>query len=104
MLRGVLVLEAFDSVSLGALKQEPDHRVVEAPVDEIIDDCAKFQLAAEVVEVAHLRGTWGKGARGSSAAGERAQPGTSLVEVDVDSARGEEAPRKEGSQEGVGIG
>ena len=36
--RCVLVLEPLDAISLCALKQEADHGVVEASVDEIVDD------------------------------------------------------------------
>ena len=40
VLRGVLILEAFDAFALGSLKQKANHHVVEATVHEIIDDCA----------------------------------------------------------------
>ena len=36
--RRVLNLEALDAVSIGPLEQEADHGVVEAAIDEVVDD------------------------------------------------------------------
>jgi hypothetical protein len=50
----MLVLEAFDSISLGTREQKTDHHIVEATVDEIVDDHAQFRFPAELFEQAHL--------------------------------------------------
>lgn len=46
VLCGVLVFESLDSVRLSALEQEADHQVIEAAIDEIVDDGAKLRLAS----------------------------------------------------------
>jgi hypothetical protein len=61
VLRSMLVLETFDPVTIRALKEKANHRVVEAAVDEIVDDCPQHRLSADLVEVAHLRQNLGQG-------------------------------------------
>ena len=41
------------ALAVGALKEEPDHRVVEATVDEIVHDRAQLRFPAELFEQAH---------------------------------------------------
>lgn len=55
MLGSVLVLEAFDTASLGARKQEANHHVVEAAIDEVVDDHSKLGLPTELFKQGHLR-------------------------------------------------
>lgn len=53
MLRGMLVLETLDALTIGPLEEEADHHVVEASIDEIVDDRSQLWLSAELLEVAH---------------------------------------------------
>jgi hypothetical protein len=65
--RGMLVLELLDSVTVGALKKEANHHVLETAVDEVVHDGAKLGLASQLFEKSHVRGTWcmrGSGSRG----------------------------------------
>jgi hypothetical protein len=55
MLRCVFVLEPFDAFAFGASEQKPDHHVVKAPVDEIVDDRSQLRLPTELFKQAHSR-------------------------------------------------
>jgi len=44
----VLVLEAFDAIAFRPREQEADHHVVEAPVDEVVDDRSQLWLPTEL--------------------------------------------------------
>jgi hypothetical protein len=55
VLCGMLVLEAFDALALRPGEQEANHRVFEAPVDEIVDDQSQRWLPTELFKQAHLR-------------------------------------------------
>jgi hypothetical protein len=50
----VLILEAFDPLAFSAREQKSNHHVVEASVDEIVDDPSQLGLPAELFEQAHL--------------------------------------------------
>lgn len=50
----MLVLETLDSRPLGPLKKKPDHQVVEASIDEIVDDRSQRGFSAKLFEPAHL--------------------------------------------------
>jgi len=54
MICRVLVFEALDSAAIRAGEQEADHHVVEASVDEIIDDRSQRWLPTELFKQAHL--------------------------------------------------
>ena len=56
LIGGVLILETLDSIPFRTSEQETDHHVVEASVDEVIDDGSKFWLTAKLFEQAHLVG------------------------------------------------
>jgi len=49
----VLVFESLDARALRPGEEEPDHHVVEAPVDEVVDNRTKFRLSAELFKKAH---------------------------------------------------
>jgi hypothetical protein len=49
----MLELEALDPISIGTLKKEADHRIVEAAVDEVVNDSSQLRFSAELLEVAH---------------------------------------------------
>jgi len=46
----MLVLETLDSLALGARKEEANHHVVEAAIDEVVDDRSQLGLSAELFE------------------------------------------------------
>ncbi len=52
--RGVLIFEALGALSIGAGEEEAYHRVVEAAVDEAVDDRAERRLAAYLLEITHM--------------------------------------------------
>lgn len=54
MLASVLVLEVFEAVAFRAREQEADHHVVEAAIDEVVDDRSKLWLPTELFKQAHL--------------------------------------------------
>jgi len=47
---GMLVLEALDSIPLGTRKEKSNHHVVEAALDEIVDNRSQLGLSAELFE------------------------------------------------------
>lgn len=49
-LRGVLIFEALDSISFRPSEKETDHHVIEASVDEVINDRSKVRLATKFFE------------------------------------------------------
>ena len=55
VLGGVLVLEALHARAIRAGEEEADHEVVEAAVDELVDDRPQRGLPAELLEVGHAR-------------------------------------------------
>lgn len=48
--RRMLVLETLDSIRLGACEEEANHHVVEAAIDEVVDDRSQLGLSAELSE------------------------------------------------------
>lgn len=50
VLRRMLVLEALDSFALGAREEKADHHVLEASIDEVVDNRSQFGLSAELFE------------------------------------------------------
>ncbi len=55
VLGGVLVLEALHAPAVRSGEEEADHQVVEASVDELVDDRAESRRAPDPVEVGHAR-------------------------------------------------
>lgn len=84
VLGSVLILELLDSVAIRALEEEPDHRIVEAAVDEVVDDGAKCRLAPELLEMTHGSKTWSNPLVGSRASDECPELRERGVQVDFD--------------------
>ena len=51
----MFVLEALEAVAFRAREEKTDHHVVEAAIDEVVDDCSKLWLPTELFKQAHLR-------------------------------------------------
>lgn len=49
---GVLVLERLHPLALRVAKEKPDHQIVEAAIDELVDDPPKRGFPPDVLEIA----------------------------------------------------